>query len=177
MVVLRKTSAVEYLALDDDVLVAQCQVDRYRSHGPGGQKRNKTSSGVRLRHQPTGLIVTATEDRSQQVNKLRAVRRLRQAIALHVRAEPDLKSYGRSELFESCLTGDGRLCISRRDRRYFSVVSELLNVLCACRMRVSEAAGPLGLSTAKLVNIIQKDPKLWRRVNEMRAAAGLKPLR
>ena len=72
---------VDYLLLSDDELLRQCDVDTYRASGPGGQKRNKTSSAVRLRHEPTGMSVTATESRSQHENKGRAVKRLRERLA------------------------------------------------------------------------------------------------
>ena len=75
MIPMRETPVVPYLTLEDHELLAQCHVDRYRSHGPGGQKRNKTSSAVRLRHRLTGLAVKAAEDRSQQVNLLCSARR------------------------------------------------------------------------------------------------------
>lgn len=74
-----------FLVLDDDRLLAQCDVDCYRASGPGGQKRNKTSSAVRLRHNPTGLIVVAVESRSQHENRAKALQRLRWAIALQCR--------------------------------------------------------------------------------------------
>src|SRR5271154_4417132 len=66
-------------------LLHQCEVDTYRASGPGGQKRNKTSSAVRLRHPPTGLIVIAEESRSQHENRAKALRRLRQALFLKIR--------------------------------------------------------------------------------------------
>src|SRR6478672_1087724 len=72
-------------ALPADRLLAQCEVDTYRASGPGGQKRNKTSSAVRLRHPPTGLIVIAEESRSQHENKAKALRRLRRALYLELR--------------------------------------------------------------------------------------------
>src|SRR5207248_3803730 len=72
-------------SLTEDQLLAQCEVDTYRASGPGGQKRNKTSSAVRLRHPPTGLIVIAEESRSQHENKARALRRLRRALFLKLR--------------------------------------------------------------------------------------------
>src|SRR5947199_4799839 len=69
-------------SLSDAQLLAQCEVDTYRASGPGGQKRNKTSSAVRLRHPPSGLLVIAEESRSQHENRARALRRLRQALYL-----------------------------------------------------------------------------------------------
>src|SRR5436309_7984355 len=71
--------------LTDAQLLAQCDVDTYRASGPGGQKRNKTSSAVRLRHGPTGIVIIAEESRSQHENKARALRRLRQAFFLRLR--------------------------------------------------------------------------------------------
>jgi len=170
-------TADKYLSLDDQALVGQCSVDHYRSSGPGGQKRNKTSSAVRLRHHSTGLSVTAADDRSQRVNMVRAIRRLREAIALNVRAKLALDFYQPSELLLTCVTPDGRLAVGQRQRHYYSAVREVLDVLAACGMRVSEAADEIGVSTAHLVKFIQTDPKLWERVNQMRAEAGVKPLR
>ena len=69
-----------WAAFTDAQLLAQCEVDTYRASGPGGQKRNKTSSAVRLRHPPTGLIVIAEESRSQHENKAKCQQRLRRAL-------------------------------------------------------------------------------------------------
>src|SRR5580704_2446550 len=75
----------KWTSLSDAQLLAQCEVDTYRASGPGGQKRNKTSSAVRLRHPPSGLLVIAEESRSQYENKARALRRMRQALYLKLR--------------------------------------------------------------------------------------------
>ena len=171
------TPTGDYLSLEDDALIAQCEVDNYRARGPGGQKRNKTSSAVRLRHLATGLAVTAVEDRSQHVNKRRALRRLREAIALHVRGPVDLERYEPSQVVSACISADGRFRVGPRDHQRYAAIREVLDVLAACRMRVREAARHLDLTTAHLVKLIQQDPKLWERVNQMRAAAGVKPLR
>jgi hypothetical protein len=130
-----------------------------------------------LRHNPTGLSVTASEERSQHINKTRAVRRLRMAIALHVRNAIDPARYHPSESAAWCIDGEGRLVVGRRDERYFPVVSEVLDVLSACGVRVSDAAKLMGISTANLVQFLGSDPKLWERVNQMRKQAGVKPLR
>ncbi len=66
------------MALPDHLkrLLAECEVDVYRSSGPGGQHRNKTESSVRLRHLPSGLVRVATEHRSQLRNRELALERL-----------------------------------------------------------------------------------------------------
>ena len=69
----------------DDKLLAECTVETYRASGPGGQHRNKTESAIRLTHRFTGVVVTATERRSQHENRRHAVSRLRRAIAMRVR--------------------------------------------------------------------------------------------
>src|SRR5436190_21554111 len=71
--------------LNEEQVLAQCDVDTYRASGPGGQKRNKTSSAVRLRHAPTWLVVIAEESRSQHENKAQALKRLWRALFLHLR--------------------------------------------------------------------------------------------
>ncbi len=72
---------------DDNSLLAECRVETFRAGGPGGQHQNKTESGVRLTHLPTGISVTARESRSQHRNRKIALARLR--AALEERARPE----------------------------------------------------------------------------------------
>ncbi len=52
----------------------------FKASGPGGQKKNKTETAVRIKHLPTGIMVTATEERSQQRNLDRALERLEERL-------------------------------------------------------------------------------------------------
>ena len=53
-----------------------CDLEFFVAGGPGGQHRNKVETGVRLTHRPTGLVVTATERRSQSANRDAAYERM-----------------------------------------------------------------------------------------------------
>lgn len=76
----RKAIARRSKALPDEALLAECEIDVFVASGPGGQHRNKTESGVRLVHPPTGITVTATERRSQHENRSHALERLREKL-------------------------------------------------------------------------------------------------
>jgi len=64
----------------DEDLLRECEVQTFRSSGPGGQHVNKTESSVRLRHLPSGVVVTSQQERSQHRNKMLCLQRLRKKI-------------------------------------------------------------------------------------------------
>jgi hypothetical protein len=171
----------DWAVLSDAQLLEQCEVDTYRASGPGGQKRNKTSSAVRLRHLPSGLLVIAEESRSQHENRARALRRLRQAIYLQVRdslGSEDLNPQAlaaRPDL-QGAIASDGRLHVGRKAPCFWPAAGLVLDVLQAVGARVSVAAETLGISTANLVDFLQVDVKLWQQANWLRARFGQKPL-
>lgn len=161
-----------WTALSDARLLALCEVDTYRASGPGGQKRNKTSSAVRLRHLPSGLIVIAEESRSQHENRASALRRLRQALYLHLRQPPPATPAGLRE----ALGPNGRLAVGRKDPRFWPAAGVVLDVLEAAQARVADAAEVLGTSTANVVDFLRADAQLWQQANRLRARFGHRPL-
>jgi protein subunit release factor B len=75
----READMIRLPASDEDLL-RECEVDTFRSSGPGGQHVNKTESAVRLRHIPSGVVVTSQQERSQHQNKSLCLRKLREKI-------------------------------------------------------------------------------------------------
>jgi ribosome-associated protein len=65
----------------DEDLLRECEVETFRSSGPGGQHVNKTESAVRLRHLPSGVVVTSRQERSQHRNKALCLQQLRRKVA------------------------------------------------------------------------------------------------
>jgi len=61
----------------DEDLLRECEVQTFRSSGPGGQHVNKTESAVRLRHLASGIVVTSQQERSQHRNKAICLQKLR----------------------------------------------------------------------------------------------------
>jgi protein subunit release factor B len=66
--------------LEDDALLAQCDVQAHRASGPGGQHRNKAETAVRLVHLPTGVTVEGKDERSRTQNLRIALGRLREKL-------------------------------------------------------------------------------------------------
>jgi hypothetical protein len=165
-----------YLLVADDALIAQCEVDRYRASGPGGQHRNKTESAVRLRHKLTGVSAIGEDSRSQSENKLHAVRRLRAAIALDVREPVSPQPSARLAAFVAAgtaplgaktrLTGD-----------YWAAVAEMLDRLVANNLEIATTAQQLGITTGAFSKLLLHDERVGRAVNDMRRAKGMRPLR
>lgn len=61
---------------DRESLERDCDLEFFVAGGPGGQHRNKVETGVRLTHRPTGIVVIATERRSQSANREAAYERM-----------------------------------------------------------------------------------------------------
>lgn len=159
-------SRSEWTSLTDSQLLGQCEVDTYRASGPGGQKRNKTSSAVRLRHVPSGTMVIGEESRSQHENKARCLKRLRQRLWLTLRepvqTEQPIKAV---------------LGIGGRDARFWPTAGLVLDALEQFQGQVSTAAAWLGTTTGSLVDFLEIEETVWTEANRIRQRCGLGMLR
>lgn len=157
-----------WLRLDDAALLKVCRGERYRSSGPGGQRRSKVETAVRLHHAPSGLSARAQDSRSPQANRLRAVRRLRERIALEVRTPFDLAAPELPEELVAQRGPKGSLRVNQRNQHYPLMLATTLDALVAAGGSYAKAARPLGLTTSQLMRFLRADRQAWRQVERIR---------
>ena len=105
--VLPEPEEVDIIIRNEDL-----QIDVMRAGGPGGQHQNKTESGVRITHLPSGIVVNCRDERSQHKNKAKAMRILRS------RLFDQVEEKARSERAEARRTLIGSGDRSQRIRTY-----------------------------------------------------------
>jgi len=166
------------LGLADAALLAQCEMDRLRGSGPGGQKRNKTESSVRLRHKATGLSSLAGESRSQHENKARALRRLRERIAFDLREPVELDDYQPPPALVALVEQDPVRSSEKwlRSPEYLRAAGHLVDLYQAVGCSLPESARRLGIAGARLDKVARADDRLMRKLGELKNAQRTRPV-
>jgi len=141
----------------------------FRGSGPGGQKKNKTSSAVRAVHEGTGIVAVCAEYREQGKNKEVALQRLRLALTLRCRNRVYLDRLSPPSEFD--------VDAGVKSAGYLLSVGFALDVLQAADWVVARAAERLGVTTGGLSRLLTSSPETMAEVNRRRAEVGLKGLR
>lgn len=168
--------------IDEPHLLAACDLRTQRRSGPGGQHRNKTSSGAFLTHRTLELTGEATERRSQAQNRDVALQRLRFLLAIEVRTPSPLESsVTEAELdpLESSLRKRYRahsLRLNENNRDKPALLALILNDFWVSGGQPS-LVGPLwSVSTSKLVQMIRSHAPALAWVNRVRSHHERLPL-
>ena len=176
-----------------DIILNQTQNRFQRRSGPGGQHRNKTSSGVFLLHEPTGVSVEATERRSQADNRVVAATRLRYRLAILVRTpselrselgpelnselNPEINSEQRDEVDAKPDPTEQKLRDAYRSTRLKlndanvdkpAVLALLLNDLHATGGQPSLVAKHWSVSSSSILQLVKSQPEAFSWVNSIR---------
>ena len=153
----------ELLRLDDAALSALCTWEFFKATGPGGQKRNKTSSAVRLSHKPSGVAAENDESRSQHTNRVFAIKSLRLRIALKIRREPPTATLGKAP--------------GANSDAFFIWLACAFDILESVGYRISDSVPLIGMSTNQILKEFEKIPAAWQELNAQRTARSLPTLR
>ena len=154
------------LALPDDALARLCRVDVCRGTGPGGQKRNKTSSAVRVTHLESGIAAMDDATRSQHLNRAHALAKLR--VELAVALPPD------DDLTHPVIPLEP---VPRPTRPEYPLwLGELFNTLALHGFQPAETAAAYGCTPSHLIRVIAKDDTAWQHLAQARQRLSLPPL-
>ena len=136
----------EILTLDDAALSRIVKLEFARGSGNGGQKRNKTSTAVRVVLEEYDLSATDCSERSQHRNRAAALKKLRMALALRERRPP---------------LPPPRVRCALESPDYPLFAARLLDAVAAAGGDYRSAAATWGVSPSALLRTLERDPLLW----------------
>jgi protein subunit release factor B len=110
------------MPLDEESILEECQVAYFLSSGPGGQRRDRKRTAVRLVHEPTGIVVVSGRRRSRTQNLRLALEKLIERIEEKNRpAKPRIKTKKPKRVKEAILKQKKRLSAKKKLRKKVAV--------------------------------------------------------
>ena len=147
----------EILALSEDELSLIVVFDFFKRSGNGGQKRNKTSSAVRVKLEEFDISAEDCTERSQKLNRSKALQKLRHKLAMTVRES---------------VTDEVLTAVAPSNSRYPLFLAKLLDILDSVNYSFKECGLKLNLSSSQVEKILRKDPALWQVVQNKKYSSN-----
>lgn len=166
-------SAYRWLSLPPEDLMRACRQARFQGSGPGGQKRNRVYSGIRLTHAESGLTAESVDGRSSHRNLLDALARLRLNMALTA----SLSGCGPDEAAAAIPGAPFRPGANPSHADFPGFALRALHRLSWSRGQIAPAAEGLGCTASALTRFLKADKAVWSRARELRERHGLHPLK
>jgi len=167
------TDHYHLVELSDEKLLEQCSVKRTRGSGPGGQHRNKVETAIVITHLASGIIGEASEKRSQDDNKVVAIKRLRQNLAIQIRAK-------RSEQLGNIVQKrihSKKISVSTNHDDFPILLAEALDRLQEHEFDIASASEKLQCTNSQLMKFLKQLPAAFEYFNQQRQARDLPRLR
>lgn len=139
----------EILVLSEEELGQIVEFDFFKRSGNGGQKRNKTSSAVRVSLKEFDISAEDCTERSQKLNRSKALQKLRRKIAMTFRETP---------------TEEELTAVAPSNSKYPLFLARLLDLLESVNYSFKECGVKMNLSSSQVEKLLRKDPALWQKV-------------
>ena len=143
----------EILSLSEEELTEIVEFDFFKRSGNGGQKRNKTSSAVRVTLKELAISAEDCTERSQKLNRSKALQKLRRKIAMTVR----------QEISDEIIT-----IVAPSNDRYPLFLARLIDLLSSVNYSFKECGLKLNLSSSQVEKLLRRDASLWQFIQSKR---------
>jgi len=158
-----------------DQLLADCEIQRGRRGGPGGQNRNKVETAIVIQHRCSGVQSQSHRLRTQAANQEAAIFQLRCQMAIELRSPVAELDATCQQLWQRRVR-NGRIVLSSAHDDFPCMLAIAMDRLARERWHPAPAATALQVTTSQLIKLIRNHPAAFQYVNQQRADCDLPPL-
>ena len=164
--------------LSSEALLRECRRERYQGSGPGGQKRNRVLSGVRLLHNATALRAESSEHRQGERNVAAALIRLRLEMAIELGRCVLDQSLSDIKIKDLLSLEAHRFRLASSSHPDYPICAGLALISFAAKQgRVADASKEFKISGSAFTRFLRADKKIWAFALELRQSFHLGPLK